>query len=105
MNGPAPIHERIDSERTDLLEAEARLRSVVRTLGSTAVAFSGGVDSSLVLKVCVDELKERAIAVIGVSPSLPPGGKPRRRSSISSTPARPPLTWRARRQRRSWRIA
>ncbi len=81
MNGPAPIHERIDSERTDLLEAEARLRSVVRTLGSTAVAFSGGVDSSLVLKVCVDELKERAIAVIGVSPSLPPGELERARST------------------------
>ena len=46
------------------------LRSSVAKLDDALVAFSGGVDSSLVLKICHDELKERAIAVTAVSPSF-----------------------------------
>src|SRR5262245_52242997 len=51
----------------------ARLHAIVDSLRSVAVAFSGGVDSTLVLKVCRDRLGERAVGVIGVSASLPPG--------------------------------
>jgi uncharacterized protein len=48
-----------------------RLRAGLRSLGSTLVAYSGGVDSALVMVVAHQELGERALACIGVSPSYP----------------------------------
>jgi uncharacterized protein len=50
-----------------------RLHAIVDALRSVAVAFSGGVDSTLVLKVAHDRLDDGAVGVIGVSASLPPG--------------------------------
>ncbi len=54
-------------------EQLARLHSGLDALGSVAVAFSGGIDSTLVLRVARDRLGDRAVGVIGVSASLPPG--------------------------------
>lgn len=48
-----------------------RLRTTVRSVGSAAVAFSGGSDSSLVAKVAKDELGEKALAVTVDSPLFP----------------------------------
>ncbi|HEY3197986.1 MAG TPA: ATP-dependent sacrificial sulfur transferase LarE [Nitrospirales bacterium] len=48
-----------------------RLSEIVSDLGSTLVAFSGGVDSTLVLKVAHDLLGDRALAVTAVSPTFP----------------------------------
>ena len=48
-----------------------RLRAICRDLGSTLVAFSAGVDSTLLLKVCVDELGDRTVAATAVSESYP----------------------------------
>ena len=63
-----------DSVGTDTLaEKESRLRTAIRALGSVVVAYSGGVDSTLVLKIAHDELGERAMGVTAVSPSLPSG--------------------------------
>jgi uncharacterized protein len=49
------------------------LRDRIRSLGSCVVAFSGGVDSTLVLKVAQDVLAAGAIAVTALSESLPSG--------------------------------
>lgn len=55
----------------DVSVKERRLRAIVRGYGRCIVAFSGGVDSALVAAIATQELGPSALAVTGVSASLP----------------------------------
>lgn len=53
-------------------EQETRLHSLVAELGSAAVAFSGGTDSSYLLAVCIDVLgPDNVLALTADSPLTP----------------------------------
>lgn len=66
MSAPVP------AEPADLDARLDAVRELIASLESVAVAFSGGVDSTLVLALAAEVLGERAVAVTGISPSVAP---------------------------------
>lgn len=73
MTSPVPLGEGKRQNMSEVTSKLELLREKIRLLESCVVAFSGGVDSTLVLKVAHDVLGDRAIAVTALSESLPTG--------------------------------
>ena len=75
MSNLTLITEREAATGTDLANElrtkYACLKEILRAIGRAVVAYSGGVDSTLVAKVALDTLgSENVLAVLAVSPSL-----------------------------------
>jgi uncharacterized protein len=50
-----------------------KMRDILRDMGEVVVGYSGGVDSTVVMKVAYDVLGDKAIAVTGDSEAFPAG--------------------------------
>jgi uncharacterized protein len=55
-----------------LMEKLARLQALFGDMERSLIAYSGGIDSTLVAKIAVDVLGDRAVAITAQSPSLLP---------------------------------
>lgn len=65
--------ERIGALSPELQAKYDRMRSILAEMGEVVVGYSGGVDSTVVLKVARDMLGEKAVGVVGDSEAFPQG--------------------------------
>jgi uncharacterized protein len=74
-SGPIAIENPASSQTLspELAAKYARLQEILRAMGQVVIGYSGGVDSTLVMKVAHDVLGENAVAVTGDSEAFPQG--------------------------------
>ena len=70
----ALVVQKLSAETSpELLRKYERLRAILLDMGEVVVGYSGGVDSTLLMKVAHDALGDRALAVTGDSEAFPEG--------------------------------
>ena len=70
-----PTLDTLLSDQPELKKKAQDLIQQLKKMSRLAIAFSGGVDSTLLLKIAHDHLGQDSIALIGSSPSFPPKEK------------------------------
>ncbi len=65
--------EQIVTLAPELMAKYERMREILAEMGEVVVGYSGGVDSTVVMKVAYDVLGNKAIAVTGDSEAFPAG--------------------------------
>ena len=71
LDSPILTHNYLLSD--SLREKYDAMRAILKEMGEVVVGYSGGVDSTVVMKVAFDVLGNRAIAVTGDSEAFPSG--------------------------------
>src|SRR6266566_2551921 len=72
INSPHTHNESVSTLDAEMQAKYEHLQVILRDMQSVLVAYSGGVDSALLLKVAYDVLGDRALGAIAASPAYAP---------------------------------
>src|SRR6266566_9909747 len=72
INSPHTHNESVSTLDAEMQAKYEHLQVILRDMQSVLVAYSGGVDSALLLKVAYDVLGDRALGAIASSPAYAP---------------------------------